>query len=279
MTLDLIYILGLFSLVGFIAIVYSIRVMIKGRPQYDRIDKQGGSALLSKRVMEGAYWVMQPMGRALVSMGATPNQLSWASLFLGLLAGVCLAFGHFGFGAGFATFSAILDSMDGMVARLTGLSSDAGEVLDATVDRYAEFFFIAGLIIYYREIPTLVLLALLALVGSFMVSYSSAKAEALQVSPPSGSMRRPERAVYLTVGAALSPITIPWLEVYREFSIPVGHPMVIALGVVAVLANVSAVERMWAIAKAMREREAAQKVKVAAEAVAQTHEYDQHARR
>ena len=83
---------------------------------------------------------------------------------------------------------------------MTGVSSDAGEVLDAAVDRYVEFFFLGGLMIYYRDIAALLILTLFALVGSFMVSYSSAKAEALHVPAPKGSMRRPERAVYLTAG-------------------------------------------------------------------------------
>ena len=68
-------------------------------------------------------------------------------------------------------------------------------------------------------------------------------------------MRRPERAVYLILGAVLSPITIPWLEVDRPFGIALGHPMVFALGLVAILSNVSAIERLWAIAQAVKVRD------------------------
>lgn len=256
MSFDLVTTLVLFTVVGLAAAAYSLRVVIKGRAQFDRVDRQGGSALLSKFAMEAGYWFMQPLGRLLVFLHITPNQLSWSSFGFGLAAGVCLAFGHFGTAAVFSAICSILDSLDGLVARMTGTSSDAGEVLDATVDRYVEAFFVIGLVVYYREIPALMLLALAALVGSFMVSYSTAKAEALSVSPPKGSMRRPERAVYLTLGAALCPVTIPIFERVREYPIAIGHPMVLALGLVALLANVSAVERMWAIAKAMRAREA-----------------------
>ena len=117
-------------------------------------------------------------------------------------------------------------------------------------------------------------LALLALMGSFMVSYSSAKAEALQVDPPKGSMRRPERAFYLTLGAVLSPITIAEFEYVRDYPIAIGFPMVMALGLIAVLANASAIERMAAIAKEMRRREsdaAARKAALAAAESAATH--------
>jgi phosphatidylglycerophosphate synthase len=252
---DLILAIGLFSVTAALALAYGLRVLLKGKARYDRVDRQGGSALLSKQVMEGAYWCLQPLARLLVFLRITPNQLSWSSFVLGLISGACLSVGHFGSAAVFSAISALLDSLDGMVARMSGVASDAGEVLDAAVDRYAEFFFIGGLVIYYRSIPVLMVVALLALMGSFMVSYSTAKAEALQIEVPKGSMRRPERAVYLTLGAALSPVTIPWWEVIPDFPVPVGHPMVFALTLVAVLGNVSAVERLWAIAKTVRLRE------------------------
>lgn len=254
--LQWIYTAVLFGLIALLAGAYLVRVIFKGRAHFDRVDKQGASALLSKEMMEAFYWFLQPLGKFLVYCRITPNGVSWASLAFGLIAGLCLAFGHFGSGAAFACVSAVMDSLDGLVARMSGTASDAGEVLDAAVDRYAEFMFLGGLLIYYREIPILMVLTLAALVGSYMVSYSSAKAEALHVNPPKGSMRRPERAMYLIIGAALSPVTIPWWEATRDFPVAIGHPMVAALTLVAVLSNVSAVERLMAIAKAMREREA-----------------------
>ncbi|MBU6375862.1 MAG: CDP-alcohol phosphatidyltransferase family protein [Bdellovibrionales bacterium] len=263
MTLDLIYALSLLGVAASVAVVYGLRVLTKGKAEFDRVDKQGGSALLGKGVMHGAYWSLQPLARLLIFLRITPNMVSWASFGFALGAGACLSVGHFGFGAVFATISAFLDTLDGMVARLTGVSSDAGEVLDAAVDRYAEFFFLGGLVIYYREIPLLLVVTLVALIGSFMVSYSSAKAEALQVSAPKGAMRRPERAVYLTLGALFSPITIPLFEQIRPYGIAIGHPMVIALGLVAVMSNVSAAERLWAIARAVRLRETEERAKAA----------------
>lgn len=255
MNIELMYVLIMFAIAALVVLLYGVRVSLKGQAHFDRVDRQGGSFLLSKSVMEIGYWMFQPFARLLVFCHVSANQISWGSLIFAFISGCCLAFGHFGFGSGFATLSAMMDSLDGMVARMTGQSSEAGEVLDASVDRYAEFFFLGGLVIYYREVPAFLVLTLLALIGSFMVSYSTAKAEALQVSPPKGNMRRPERAFYLTLGAALSPITIPWLETYREYSIAVAHPMIIALCLVAVMANFSALERLWAVAKVVRARE------------------------
>lgn len=245
----------LLALVLVLSIAYVIRSSLKGRAHFARVDKQGGSALLSKSLMEMAYWWLQPIGRLLVFFGVTPNQISFASLVFGFLAGVSLAFGHFGFGGAFALVAGFMDSLDGMVARLTNRTTRVGEILDATVDRYVESFFCAGLIVYYAPVPVLQILALFALIGSYMVSYSSAKAEAFKVDPPKGSMRRPERAVYMTLGAVLSPISITLFEGSRYTPIKVGYPMVAALGLIAVMANASAIERMWAIGKAARARE------------------------
>lgn len=242
-----------------LAIAYGIRSIVSGRAHFDRVNKDGGSALLGKGMMEMAYWGLQPVGKALVFCRITANMLSWASLVFGFLAGAVMTVGHFGFGAVFATVAALLDSLDGMVARMSGRASDAGEVLDAAIDRYVEFFFLAGLVIYYREMPALLGLTLLAILGSFLVSYSTAKAEALQVEPPRGNMRRAERAVYLTLGAAIAPISIPFFEATRQTPVAIGYPMVVAIGIVALFSNVSAIERLHAIAKAVRIREEAKK--------------------
>lgn len=263
---DVVNTIVLVGILGLILAAYTFRLALKGRAQFDRVDKQGGSVLLGKGLMEMAYWALQPIARFLVFLKVTPNQLSWASLVLGGMAGTALAYGYFGFGALFSTYSAFLDTLDGMVARLTDVASDAGEVLDAAVDRYVEFFFLTGAILYYGEIPALQAIALFALCGSFMVSYSTAKAEALHIPPPSGIMRRPERAFYLTLGAALSPIPMPWLDSF--FTLPManpGYPMIIACFVVAVLANISAIERLWTIGRIMREKEHAEEENLAAQ--------------
>jgi phosphatidylglycerophosphate synthase len=255
MTSELKYTVAGALIVVVIAAAYGLRVAAKGRAHFDRIDRQGGSLLLSKGAMELGYWMLDPVARLLVFLRVTPNKVSWGSLGCGFLAGACLSVGHFGFGAIFATVSGLLDSVDGMVARISGLASDAGEVLDAAVDRHVEFFFLSGLIIYYREIAVFQILALMALLGSFMVSYSTAKAEALNVAVPRGSMRRPERAVYLILGATLSTLTNAWFEPRHGFSVAIGYPMVAALGLVAVAANVSSINRLRWIAKAIRARE------------------------
>ncbi len=150
---DIINTVALFSILALISVAYSVRLLTHGRAEFDRVNKQGGSVLLGKGLMEMAYWSLQPVARLLVILHISPNQLSWASLVLGGMAGASLSYGYFGFAALFATYSAFLDTLEGMVARMTEVASDAGEVLDAAVDRYVEFFFLAGLVLYYAPVP------------------------------------------------------------------------------------------------------------------------------
>jgi CDP-diacylglycerol--glycerol-3-phosphate 3-phosphatidyltransferase len=258
---DLLYTFALLGVAAFLVLSYAMKLLLQGKTHYARVDKEGGSVLLGKGLMEMAYWGLQPVGDFLIFLRLTPNAISILSFIFGGLTGIALAFGHFGSAGFLSTISSLMDSLDGMVARKTGVASDSGEVLDAAVDRYVEFFFFAGLIYYYRDVPWLVLLSSAALLGSFMVSYSTAKAEALHVIPPRGNMRRTERALYLTLGAILSPISIQSYELSKSYQsqglypIQIGYPMVFALFLVALFANLSAFQRLNAVAIAVKKRE------------------------
>jgi CDP-diacylglycerol--glycerol-3-phosphate 3-phosphatidyltransferase len=245
--------LVLVSLALIFFLAYGLRVARKGRAQFARVDRTSPSVFLNKPAMEVAHWTAEPLAKMIRYLKITPNQVSWTSLFFGLGAGYFLSQGRFGMGAALSILAALFDLLDGMVARMTGVASDAGEVLDAAIDRYVEFLFLGGLLIFYRPYVWLQILTLLTILGSFMVSYSTAKAEAMNVKPPPCSMRRPERAIYLILGAALSPISLPY-ETLHGFP-PIAAPMVVSLILVAGVSNISAALRFWKIAKSIRARE------------------------
>ena len=251
--LDLCFGVGMWALLIAVAIAYLVRSFIRGRARFARTDADGGSAFLSKRVMEMAYWILDPLIGGLVALRITPNQVTGFSLLPALGAGVAVAFGMFGLASMLASIATLSDIVDGVLARRTKTSSDAGEVFDATVDRYGEFFLLGGMLIYWRDQWSVMLLVLAAIIGSFMVSYSTAKAEALQVPAPRGAMRRSERAVYLIVASALTAITkVIFVEVQ---SVSVRElPIMLALAIVGPVANVSVVQRMGAIMQAVRAR-------------------------
>jgi CDP-diacylglycerol---glycerol-3-phosphate 3-phosphatidyltransferase len=239
------------------AIAYAARASRSGPVRFGRVDRAGGSALLGKGLMQAGYFALRPIGRACVAAGVGANAVSWSSLAFGAAAGVALAVGHYGVGAFLGALSSLCDALDGMIAREAGSASDSGEVLDAAVDRYAELFFLGGIAFHERDRALTVGLALGAIAGAVMVSYSTAKAEALHVVPPRSAMRRQERSVYLVLGTALSPIVgavghrlglAPWVG---------GVPLLAALALVAVVGNASAVRRLHAVARAVRNPEGA----------------------
>jgi CDP-diacylglycerol--glycerol-3-phosphate 3-phosphatidyltransferase len=247
MNLDLASSLGLLAIPVAASAAYGARVTLRGRAASERVDREGKSALLAKSAMEMFHWAIAPVGAACVRLGISANVITFASLVAGLGAGVAVAAGHLGVGALLAAISAAGDALDGVVARASRRASDAGEVLDAAVDRYTELALLGGLAVYLRDELALLVLALLAISASFMISYSTAKAEALGVTPPRGSMRRSERAVCLVLGTALVPLValVPSAARYHD------GPIVAALLLVAVVGNVSAVRRLSAVARAV----------------------------
>lgn len=217
---------------------YGLSIVTSGRRAFPRVAKEGSSALLNRYPMEATHWALEPMGRACARAGVSANHVTAVSLLLAACAGVALGMGHWGLGGALAAVSALGDTLDGIVARKAGTASDAGETFDAVVDRYSEVFFLGGVACALRASVALLVLTLAALLASFMVSYTTAKAEALGVTLPRGTMRRPERATYLTIGALLGPVAALFGASYSV------APIVLALALVALVGNVSAVRRI-----------------------------------
>lgn len=245
----------LLVLTAAIGLTYLVRIQRKGRAIYERVERQGGSLLLSKRLMEMGYWAMLPFCHAATHVGISANLISFAALIFGAVTGVCIALGHFGLAAFFGLLGGALDGLDGMVARATGTMSYAGKVLDSALDRYVEFLMFAGLLVYYQHILWIQALVFLAMLGSFMVSYSTALAEITQVQLPRGSMQRPERLVYLILGATLTPFSQAYLETLSHASVSLAYPIVFSVTLIAWVANFSAVSRIRYIRRAIDTRE------------------------
>ena len=243
---DAYFIYGMLVLVVFTAAAYGVRVMVWGVARSERVAKIGGTPILGQELMDWTYWAMSPIVRGLSALGITPNMLTWAAFVLGVGAGIAVGVGWFGLAATLATWSSLGDILDGQVARMTNTGSDRGELLDAAVDRYTEFAFLAGLCIYFRASVPYMLLTMAALCASFMISYTSAKAEALQVSPPRGLMRRHERSVYLICGAGLTALVGDWIAAR---GLPDVTPMLAAVAAVALIGNAAAVIRLVRIGK------------------------------
>jgi phosphatidylglycerophosphate synthase len=234
----------LLVVIAVLTLAYLARVAWAGRARYERVDRAGGSVFLNQRLMEMAYWWIQPIARGAIRLSITADAVSWTSVVFGLAAGIALALGFYGLGALLAGVAGILDALDGLIARQRGTAGPAGAMLDSLLDRPVEFFLIGGLALHWRHSLPLLALCLLALLGSFLVTYSTALAEIHEVEVPRGSMRRAERMSYLVGAAVLSPLTHP-----------AGLPLVVALALIALVGNVSAVQRVRAGRRLLLQRE------------------------
>jgi CDP-diacylglycerol--glycerol-3-phosphate 3-phosphatidyltransferase len=208
------------------------------------------SALLPDALLALALERLSDCAALLADAGISASAVTLSRLALAAVGGVLLGFGVFSWAAVVMVCASMGDAIDGLVARRTHTASPSGALLDASVDRYEEFLFLGGLAIHFRENALALALALSALAGSFMVSYGSAKAEAAGVPVPPGVMRRPERAVCLGLGVSLSAIAAGLQARGAAPGWAVFAPIFVALGVVAVLANVSAVVRLRRVGRA-----------------------------
>jgi phosphatidylinositol phosphate synthase len=154
--------------------------------------------------------------RSIVSLGrtrVTPNALTAAGVTLCLVASVLVFFENrsellfFWLGAATFVVGSILDILDGALARTSGKGTPFGAFLDSTTDRVSEAFMLGAIaLVFSRHGETVALaLTIAAIVGSFLVSYTRARAEALGLRGDVGIGSRAERVVVITAGLVLAP--------------------------------------------------------------------------
>ena len=150
----------------------------------------------------------------------TPNALTTAGVSLCLAASVVVFFENrnewlfYWVGAALFVIGSILDILDGALARAGGKTTPFGAFLDSTTDRIGEGAMLGAiaLIFHRHDRPVALALAFAAVAGSFLVSYTRAKAEGLGLRGDVGIGSRAERVVVITGGLVLAPISI-WLLV------------------------------------------------------------------
>src|SRR5437867_60883 len=150
----------------------------------------------------------------------TPNALTTAGVSLCLAASVVVFFENRGawlfYWLGAVTFvvGSILDILDGALARAGGKTTPFGAFIDSTTDRIGEGAMLGAiaLVFHRHDHPVALALTFAAVSGSFLVSYTRARAEALGLRGDVGIGSRAERVVVITGGLVLAPISI-WLLV------------------------------------------------------------------
>lgn len=173
-------------------------------------------------------WVLDPLGRLFLRLGLTPNMVTMLGLLGNTVGAFFLARGEFLTGGLLIAVMTPIDALDGTMARLRGEASDWGAYVDSVSDRYAELIIYGGLLYHFlTQGDTLGgMLAFGAAAGSVLVSYVKARAEGLGYEARVGILTRAER--YLVLAPAL-----------------VFNFVYIGLGILAVFANITAIQRIW----------------------------------
>ena len=142
------------------------------------------------------------MRERLIESRLTPNAISLTGFALNLAAAV-LVFERYFFLAGAAfVIGSVMDTLDGRYSRMSGKGTPFGAFLDSTLDRIEEGVVLLAIAAYFatRHDEVAVAAVVAAVLGSFMVSYTRARAEALGVACKVGLATRPVRVVILSAG-------------------------------------------------------------------------------
>ncbi|MEM3673244.1 MAG: archaetidylinositol phosphate synthase [Candidatus Bathyarchaeia archaeon] len=170
---------------------------------------------------------MASQARVAHNMGLIPNAISICGVILSFLSAILYAYEHLLPATLLLLFSGYCDALDGTLARLYKQATSFGGFLDSLLDRYADAAVYAGIIVSgLCSIPS----GITALIGSLLVSYARARAEAANVKMESiGFAERAERIIILVVASLAA---IFWQQA-----------MEIAMIVLAVITNLTVLQR------------------------------------
>lgn len=181
--------------------------------------------------------ILDPIGAFLNRLGLSPNTITLLGLVGTTVGAYVIAQGRMTTGAFILLASVLVDAFDGTMARLRGEPSDFGAFVDSVSDRYAELVTFGGLLYYFltqSDYPGVVV-SFIAAAGCVLVSYVKARAEGLGFTAKVGILTRFERYLVL----------IPLLVFNQPF---------LAVAIIAVLANITAFQRIFHVRVQGRER-------------------------
>jgi CDP-diacylglycerol--glycerol-3-phosphate 3-phosphatidyltransferase len=196
--------------------------------------------------MNGYLRVIEPVASLLVRLRVSPNVLTTLGTLCSIAGGIAFAFGRIHLGGWIIGLCAIFDVLDGVVARRTGRSTVFGAFYDSTLDRVADGAVLGGILYFFATDPAhknaaFVVLSLLGIIGTFLTSYTRARAEGLGIDAKVGVMQRPERVVLLSVPQAFFGLALN------------GFVLMAVVCILTVTAWVTAVQRILFVRRATGE--------------------------
>jgi len=140
--------------------------------------------------------------RKILPERCNPNFFTLLGFFATLFASVLILSGYWLLAGLAIVLSGLFDLFDGVVARKLGKVTPLGSFLDSVLDRYSDLLLLLAILIYYlkRGESDIVVLASFVSMGTVLIPYVRAKAEALQVPCNVGLMERAERIILLVIG-------------------------------------------------------------------------------
>jgi len=158
-------------------------------------------------IKAGYLRVIAPVADLLVRHRVSPNLITTVGTICTMIAGGIFASGHIRTAGWFMGLTALFDVLDGTVARRTGRSTTFGAFYDSTLDRVADGFVLGGIALFYgmnaaHQSSTMLAITIAGLIGTFLTSYTRARAESLGLDAKVGIMQRPERVALLSAPQA-----------------------------------------------------------------------------
>jgi CDP-diacylglycerol--glycerol-3-phosphate 3-phosphatidyltransferase len=178
---------------------------------------------VQERYTTGARRLATQSVTGLARTRVTPNALTVAGVSLCIAGSVLVWFEYrnellfFWLGGALFAIGSILDILDGALARAGGKTTPFGGFLDSTTDRVGEGFMLGAIaLVFARDgLDWAIALAFASLAGSFLVSYTRAKAEIMGLKGDIGFGGRAERVAVLFAGLVLAPWgVLPWAIVF-----------------------------------------------------------------
>ena len=181
--------------------------------------------------------VLDPIGAFFNRLGIYPNTMTLLGLAGNIVGAVLIALGYMTVGGIIVLVMGLVDTLDGTMARLRGMSTEFGAFVDSVTDRYSELFIFGGLLYYYlHKGDWLSVLAIyMAASGAVLVSYVRARAASVGMDTKVGFLSRFERYLVLAPTIIL-------------------HIPMVGVWIIAIFANITALQRILDVRRQAHEQ-------------------------
>lgn len=188
--------------------------------------------------------VLEPIAGVFRALHITPNVITLLGFLLNVVAAGLIIFDLVFWGGVVFLIAAGADAIDGTLARQLGIRNKFGAFWDSTLDRLSESIIIMALAYGYavKGDAIAVMIAFLALIASFLVSYTRARGEGIGINVKVGIGTRVERFIIMAVALI--------------FSVFYAQLPLVGLALIAVLAGITVLQRMWVVYKVTHEQAA-----------------------